>query len=336
MDPAILSILSALAAGVWAVWTWSDEQNKERQAKRDQEAALYVNALMLAISQLQSKLYSLLEEDELAFYKKEYRDQYEFASPAAIQILHYFANYFGWAFVSYRYGPYTGDARVIELTRRIGYTFEDRSEFSGDAFRFSLDERASLGSTAVRRMGGETPVRPVFESIPLYQFEDEINDRQSKYARLFQSKAIQSTVAAIDNADQSESLEGHERLAVLQNILVDLLEYLEGKEGFRVSIGKQKRARIKGVHSIEPSPQPTIARIIHLTPGRIRMGVPRIKTDEDYANRLQSFLASVENVKSIRMSTDAASVTVYFNQDIPTAEFAQTLVKTIAGESAAA
>ena len=336
MDPALLSVLSALAAAVWAVWTWSDEQNKERQVKRDQEAALYVNSFMLAIAQLQSKLYSLLEEDELDFYKKEYPDKYEFASPAAIQILHHFANYFGWALITYRYGPYTGDARVIELTRRIGNAFEDRGEFSGDAFRFSLDERLSLGSAALRRIGEETAFRPVFESIPLYQFEEEIIDKQSKYARLFQSKAVRSTLAAIDSADQTESLEGHERLAVLQNLLVDLLEYLEGKEGFRVSIGKRKRARIKGVHNLISSPQATIARVIHQTPGRIRVGVPRIRTDEDYANRLQSFLESVENVKSIRMSTAAASITIYFNQDVPMAEFAQTLVKTIAGESAAA
>ena len=336
MDPAILSILSAMAAAVWSVWTWSDERNKERQVKRDQEAALYVNALMLAIEQLQSKLYSLLEEDELAFYKKEYPDHYEFASPAAIQILHYFATYFGWAFVSYRYGPYTGDARVIELSRRIGYTFGDRSEFSGDAFRFSLDERLSLGNTAVRRIGEDSSVHPVFDTIPLYQFEQEINDKKGKYAGLFQGKAVRSTIAAIDSADGAESLEGHERLAVLQNHLVDLLEYLESKEGFRVSVGKSKRAKIKGVHGIVPSPQATVARIIHQTPGRIRMGVPRIKTDQDFANHLQLFLESVQNVKSISMSTAAASVTIYFNQNIPMAEFAQTLVKTIAGESAAA
>jgi hypothetical protein len=49
MNPAqILSVLSALAAAVWSVWTWSEEQQKERQLKRDREAALYVNTFIAA------------------------------------------------------------------------------------------------------------------------------------------------------------------------------------------------------------------------------------------------------------------------------------------------
>ena len=39
MNPAlILSVLSGLAAAVWSVWTWSEEQQTQRQLKRDQEA----------------------------------------------------------------------------------------------------------------------------------------------------------------------------------------------------------------------------------------------------------------------------------------------------------
>ena len=77
----MLSVLSALAAAVWSVWMWSEEQQKDRQIKRDQEAALYVNSLILALEELQSLLYRILEEDELALYKKEYREQYACGSP---------------------------------------------------------------------------------------------------------------------------------------------------------------------------------------------------------------------------------------------------------------
>jgi hypothetical protein len=330
MNPAeILSVLSALVAAVWSVLTWSADQQKGRQLKRDQEAALYVNPLLLAIEELQSRLYSILEEDELAFYKKEYPDQYEFGSPAAIEILYRLSQYFGWAQRNLRYGPYTKDPGVIELIRKIGETCESRSNFSGDAFRFSFDERNSLGEAVVRRVGEVTAVLPVFESIPLFQFEEELGNEQSKHALLYQSKAVCRTLAAIDRADQAEALEGHERLAVLQNLLVDLLAYLEGKEGFRVSLGDLRKARITGAYAWASPTQSNIARIIHQTRGRIRLGVPRLKTDEAYAKRLQSLLESVENVKSIRISIGAASVIITYSADVPEAEFARRVVKTI-------
>jgi hypothetical protein len=333
MNPAqILSVLSALAAAVWSVWTWSEEQQKERQLNRDHEAALYVNAFIAAAEQLQSRLYSILEEDELASFRKEYPDQYEFGSPAAIEILHCLSHYFGWTHCTYRYGPYTKDPRVIELTRMISKTFESRSEFSGDAFRFSLDERISLGKAVLRHAGEVTAILPVFETIPLYQFEEEINDKQSKHARLYQIRAVRCTLAAIDRADQVESLEGHERLAVVQNLLVDLLAYLESKEGFSVSIGERRKVRLTGAYAAlsPPTPRPaTIARIIHQSRGRIRLGVPRVKSDEAYANRLQSLLRSVGNVTSIRVSPAAASVIICYSPDIPAAEFAARVLETV-------
>jgi hypothetical protein len=324
----ILSVLTALAATVWSVLTWSAEQQTGRQLKRDQEAALYVNPFLLSINELQSQLYSILEKDELACYKKEYPDQYEFASPAAIEILYRLSQYFGWVHHNFRYGPYTKDPRVIELTRKIGETFESRCHFSGDAFRFSIDERSSLGEAVVRRVGDVTAVLPVFESIPLFQFEEAIRDNLNKHAPLYQSKTICHTLAAIDRADRTEALEGHERLAVLQNLLVDLLAYLEGKEGFRVSIGELRKASLRGAFGGFTS-QSTIARIAHQTRGRIRLVVPRLKTDNTCANRLNSLLESLENVSSIRINNSAASVIITYSVDIPEAEFASRVVKTI-------
>ncbi|HAM51959.1 MAG TPA: hypothetical protein DCP92_15200 [Nitrospiraceae bacterium] len=330
MNPAqILYVLSALAAAVWSVWTWSEEQQKERQLRRDQEAALYVNSFLLALEELQSRLYSILEEDELTCYKKEYPDQYEFGSPAAIEILYRLSQYFGWGHRTFRYGPYTMDSRVIELGRKIGETLESRSKFPGDAFRFSVDERVSLGNAVVRRLGEATAILPIFESIPLYQFEKELSDEQSKHAPLYQSKAVRCTLTAIDRADQPEALEGHERLAVLQNLLVELLAYLESKEGFRISIGERRKARLRGVYTEVSSTQSPMARILHQTRGRIRLGIPRLKTDNAYANRLQSLLESVENVTSVRINIGSASVVIYYSPDIADVEFARRAVKTI-------
>jgi hypothetical protein len=330
MNPTLVfSVLSALAAAVWSVWTWREEQQKERQIKRDQESALFVNSFILAAEELQMRLYSMLEEDELAFYKKEYPEQYEFGSPYAIEILYRFSQYFGWAQSNNRYGPYTNDPRVIELVRTIGETFENRSKFSGDAFRFTIDERVSLGGAVVRRAGDVTALTPTFESITLFQFQGEMSDKSSKHTPLYQSRAVRRTLAAIDRADRPEALEGFERLAVLQNLLVDLLTYLEGMEGFRVSIGARRRARLRGSSAQVLPVVATVTTVLHQTPGRIRMGVPRLRWDEAYANRLQSLLESVDNVRSIRISVSAASVVISFSPEIPEMEFARKLEKTI-------
>ena len=321
----IAYVFSALAAAVWSVWTWSRDQQKERQLKRDQEAALYVNSTLLAVGKLQSRLYKILEEGELSYYKKEYPDQYEFGSPAAVATLYRFGQYFGWGHRTMRYGPYTNDPKVLELLIKIGETFENRNKFPGDAFRFSYDERVSLGEAVVRRVGEATAVLPLFEAIPLYQFEQEFSDAQNKHAPLYQSKAVRCTLAAIDRADRVEVLEGRERLVVLQNLLVELLAYLESKEGFLVSSGGHRKVRLKG----DKTPQRTMARILHQTRGRIRIGVPRLKTDEDYANRLQLFLESLEHVTNIRVNAAAASVIIYHTDAVGDAKFAGKIVKII-------
>lgn len=330
MNPTLVfSVLSALAAAVWSVWTWREEQQKERQLKRDQVSALIVNSYILAAEELQSRLYSILEEDELAFYKKQYPEQYEIGSPYAIEILYCLSQYFGWAQRNFRYGPYTNDARAIELLRTIGETLEDRTKFSGDAFRFTTDERVSLGGLVVRRVGDVTALIPTFEPITVFQFQEEINDESSKHTSLFRSRAVRSTLAAIDRADRPETLEGFERLAVLQNLLVDLLTYLEGMEGFRVAVGPRKRARLKGASAPSLPAAATLATVIHRAPGRIRLRVPRLRWDDLYADRLQCLLESVDDVESIRINAGASSVTVYFRPEIPHLEFARKLGKTI-------
>jgi hypothetical protein len=330
MNPTLIfSVLSALSAAVWSVWTWREEQQKDRQLRRDQESALFVNSFILSAEELQMRLYSMLEEDELAFYKKKYPEQYEFGSPYAIEILYRFSQYFGWAQRNYRYGPYANDPRVIELVRMMGETFENRSNFSGDAFRFTVDERVSLGAAVVRRVGDDTALVPTFESITFFDFQQEIGDESSKHTPLYQSRAVRSTLAAIDRADRPEDLEGFERLAVLQNLLVDLLTYLEGMEGFRVSIGGRKRVRPRGSFGRFLPAMATVATVVHRTPGRIRLRVPRLRWDDDYANRLQFLLESVDNVKSIRVSVGAASVVVGFSPEIPEMEFARKLERTI-------
>jgi len=330
MNPALLvSVLSALAAAIWSVWTWREEHEKEREIKRDQESALFVNSFILALEELQSRLYGILEENDLAFYKKEYPEQFELGSPFAIEILYRLGKYCGWAKRTYRYGPYTNDPVVIELARKIGETLESHRQFSGNAFRFTYEERVALGEAVVRRTGDTIDSIPVFESITLFQFHEEMNDKSSKHAQMYQSRAVRRTLAAIDRVDQAEALEGVERLAVLQNLLVDLLSYLEGKEGFSVSPTRRRRARLRGAMAKALPEIAAVATVVHQTPGRIRLKIPRLKTDDTYAFHLQSLLDTVDQVRSISISVSAASVVINFSPEIPVTKFAGRVTKTI-------
>jgi hypothetical protein len=335
MNPMLVfSFLSALAAAVWSVWTWREDQERQRSLKRDQESALFVNSYIVALEELQSRLYGILEKDDLAFYKKEYPEKYEFGSPFAIEVLYRFSKYCGWTYRTFRYGPYTNDPVVIELVRKIGETLESRSRFPGEAFRFTYEERVALGDVVVRRTGDVMGAIPVFESITVFQFFEEMSDKLSKHAQIFQSRCVRRTLAAIDQADQAEALEGVERLAVLQNHLIDLLTYLEDKEGFSVSPARRRRAPLRGT-AAEALPTPaTNATVVHQIPGRLRIRVPRLRTDDTYEPRLHSLLDAVDNVRSIKINASAASVLISYNPQIPGMEFANRLIKAIETGSA--
>jgi hypothetical protein len=330
MNPTlILSILSAVTAAVWSVWTWREEQETARQLKRDQESALFVNSFIQAMEELQARLYSILEEGSLAFYKKEYPKGDEICFPIALEMLYRLSKFFGWTYRIFRYGPYTNDPVVIERVRRISETLESHTKFSGDAFRFTYEERVALGDAVVRRTGDMIGTIPVFESITVFHFWEEVRNKSGRRSLLFQSRAFRRTLAAIDEADRVEDLEGAERLAVLQNHLVDLLAYLEDMEGFTVSTGRRRKARLRGASAKALAAPAASATIVHQTPGRIRIRVPHLKTDETYAPHLHALLESMNNVIGIRINASAASVVISFSPEIPETEFADRLVKTI-------
>ncbi|MBX9692391.1 MAG: hypothetical protein K2Z81_08410, partial [Cyanobacteria bacterium] len=270
MNPAAISIFSALVAAAWSVWTWKSERQKEREIKRDEMSAQYVNSLLMVAQELQRLLYRILEEDELAHFKKENPEPCEPASPLAIDLLYYLSQFFGWGLMTFRFGPYTRDPRMISIMAQIGGILESRSQFPEDAFRFTVADRHALGNAVLRCMG-EYSSRPVFIAKSRFEFEKEMTDEQSEQARLFQSKAVRCTLAAIDRADTSEALEGRERLVVLQNLLVDLLSYLEQKEGFSVQFRERERARATGASTTTGCLPTMDIRILHQIRGRIRL-----------------------------------------------------------------
>jgi len=323
MNPSVISVLSAMAAAVWSVWTWQSEREKAREVHRDAMSAQYVNNLILATQELQRKIFKILEEDELAHYRLKYAQPVEPATPIAIDLLFHLSTFFGWEIITFRYGPYTRDSKMIAIMAQIGEMLESRSRFPGDAFRFTSSDRHALGQAVVRRVA-ETVSGPAFLTITRFKFEEEMKDKKGELAGLFRSDEVRCTLESIDRAVRGEPLEGSERLAVLQNLLLDLVSHLEREEGFRVAFGERGRATVANAEDV--SPNGTDVKILHQMQGRIRLKVPRLHADRDYAPRLQSLLQRINDIKSVRVNVGAACVVVEYSADVSPAEFSQAVV----------
>lgn len=325
MNPTVLSILSAVAAAAWSMWTWQSEREKARETKRDEMSAQYVNTFIVATQELQRKLFRILEEDELEHYKTRLQHApapVGHASPFAIDLLYDFSVFFAWSMVTFRFGPYTRDSHMIAMMANIGDVLDNRKRFPGDAFRFSLSERVALGEAGIKRIA-EMAHGPSFAVISRYVFEEILADGNHPGAGLFRSEKIQRTLSAFDQAIAGEPLEGRERLAYLQNMLVDLLMYLEKEEGFRLAYGERRKAKVDGDEIITNHNGITI---LHRMPGRIRLRVPSLHTNPASAADLQPALESIADIKSVRVNTDAACVVVEHSNDVAQPELIQTLI----------
>jgi len=336
MDPVtILSIFSAVVAAVWTAWTWSEQQKAVRQVQRDQAAALYVNPLLLAGHQLQRRLGELLGDRDLASNERAHGNHDGLVSAAAIETLWTFAEYFAWAAVNMRHGPYTREPRVIELIVAISRTFDDREHFGNGAFRFSTAEQESLGQTVRRRVGqatvhaGESSAALTeFEVVTAVDFERDFRDPQSTKAGLYGSRAVRNAVEGIDRAERIEQLEGRDRLIVVQQLLGPLLTHLERLEGFSVSSHALLRAPYERIAS-GATPNVAPPRILHRMRGRIRLGIPELRTHKDLADRLEALIRAWEEVEDVSVNVTAGSVAIRYRTTVPDDEFQAKLVASI-------
>jgi hypothetical protein len=246
----------------------------------------------------------------------------------AIDLLFHLSAFFGWSNLTFRFGPYTRDTRMIAMMAQVADVMDTRKHYPGDAFRFSLTDRHALGHCAVERVG-ETSSGPGFSSVSRFRFEDKMRGEGSEWSALFRSEDVQCTLAAIDRAVRGEPLEGRERLAVLQNLLVDLLAYLEKEEGFAVTFGKRGRAKVQNEQAGVFNCKSKDISILHQMPGRIRLRIASLNGDPAYALHVQSLLQALNNVKDVRLNTDAACVVVEYSQSVPQEDLIAAIVATI-------
>lgn len=241
MNPALLPFLTLL----WGIHTWSAQQKQTLAESRAKADALYGNPFLLACDELQSRIYNLLAgPDTFSVLRAHYPD-----GAFAEETLYLILQYFGWERHTYRYGPYSEDSNVIALTSRIRDDFATAQRFPAGAFCFFRTEQRALGESVIKLTTTESG--PSQETISLFDFQTAL------LAKPFSElKSVQSTLAALRSANSATDLEGRDRLAQVQNDVVKLVEYLEGRLG--VSLVTTTRIRVPVPETSEEDSHPVL------------------------------------------------------------------------------
>src|SRR5262249_12724300 len=222
--------LIPVAMGLWAVWTWSKAQEQERLSRRDRLAALYVNPFMSACEDLQSRIYSILEAGGLRTLRKRYPD-----GAYAEETLYLIVRYFGWVATLGRYSPYSQDPVAFRLAEAVRDAFATTGpDFSVGAFNFFHPEQKALGKVVMSRTPGQHGNE--LDTISSYEFRERL-----ALPALANSQSVQQSLQALREAQHGNDLPGRNRLGQAQRHLVDLLNYLEEREGFRLFLGERKK-----------------------------------------------------------------------------------------------
>lgn len=235
------------ATAVWAVWTWAHEHALQRERERERMTALYVVPFLSACEDLQSRIYKIIELDGLSSLRERYPD-----GTYAEETLYLIVRFFGWLAAVNRYGPYTQDPVVIKHATSVRRAFAtSKPGRPVGPFNFFLAEQKALGKMVMHNVEGGEYGREM-DTISYYEFRDVVLSPH----RMPESLAVKQTIETLRNAKRAEDVDGRDRLLEAQNHLVDLLYYLEKKEGCSFFPTERKKCqRLKAV-----KPRKRIAR----------------------------------------------------------------------------
>ncbi|MBI4791641.1 MAG: hypothetical protein HY789_02650 [Deltaproteobacteria bacterium] len=220
--------LIPVVTGLLAVWQWTHERDLDRQRERKRVMALYVNPFLSACEDLQSRIYNILILDGLVTLRKRYPD-----GKYAEETLYLIVRFFGWLSVALRYGPYTQDSFVIHHCEAVRNAFAT-SDFPIGPFAFFRPEQKELGKIVMTRFKGQYGIE--LDTVPWHEFMERLEKTPLAY-----SQSVQQSIQALREAQGVESLLGRDRLCAVQNHLIDLLSYIEKKEGFSLFSGRRKK-----------------------------------------------------------------------------------------------
>ncbi len=241
--------LIPVVTGIWAVWTWAAGHERDRNKEHARIAALYVKPLLSACEDLQSRIYSILELGGLGTLRKRYPD-----GSYAEETLYLIVRYFGWMLAAERHGPstYTEDPVVMRLTHAVCSAFAIASSAQQvGPFNFFHPEQRDLGKSLLTRFDG--PYGVEFDTISCSEFKKRLASPP-----LSDSEAVKETLEALRSADDAKTLPGRDRLVEVQIQLVELLAYIEKKEGYTLFQGERKKCgtptQLRTAAGNQPSP----------------------------------------------------------------------------------
>lgn len=193
-------------------------------------AALYVSPFLSACEELQSRIYKLLKLGGLGALRARYPD-----GAYAEETLYLIVRFFGWSAAVNRYGPYTQDAEVIRLVTLCRRAFSTSSlNRPVGPFNFFIPEQKALGKIVMHSLEGEFGRE--LDTISFYDFKELLTSPP-----LSDSESVKQTLTALREAEDVNDIQGRERLADAQKYLVDLLTYLEAREGYSLFGGERKK-----------------------------------------------------------------------------------------------
>jgi hypothetical protein len=240
------------ATAVWAVWTWAHEHALAREKERERITALYVNPFLSACEDLQSRIYKLLEMDGLSALRKRYPD-----GTHSEETLYLIVRFFGWLASVNRYGPYTQDPVVIREATALRRAFgSSRPGHPVGPFNFFPAEQKALGKMVMHSMEGEYGHE--MDTISFYEFREVVRSPH----RMPESQAVKETLEALSKAKKIEDIKGRERLIEAQWHLVELLNYLEKREGYSLNATVRKKCQLVR----EPAASPVKLRTRRVRP----------------------------------------------------------------------
>ncbi len=221
-------LLIPVATAGWGILTWASDRERERSKERARISALYVNPLLSACEDLQSRLYSILELGGLQTLRTRYPD-----GSYAEETIYLIIRYFGWVVAVQRHGQYTRDPVVMRLGSAVGSAFSiSSSPRQVGPFNFFSPEQKALGKMVMTTMEGQYGVEP--DTVSYFEFKKNL-----RLAPLSECESLQETLEALRNTNDAAGLPGRDRLARVQNYLVDLINYIEGKEGYTLFQGER-------------------------------------------------------------------------------------------------
>ena len=114
-------------------------------------------------------------------------------------------------------------------------------------FNFFPAEQKALGKIVMHDMEGEYGRE--LDTIFFYEFREVINSPH----RMPESLAVKQTLENLRDAKRVEDIAGQMRLVEAQNHLVDLLEYLEKKEGYNLYQGERHKCQYARIADKSPA-----------------------------------------------------------------------------------